>query len=100
MVPGMDFFGFAGERYFFWPLIEFFLRCQYFHIRESDSNKDFYKTFVEKMDIRMKENPDACVLDILPQVTRLVPRLNCLKKWAVDESGQKSILELFKDGEF
>lgn len=74
------------------------LRCQYFHIRSS--HKEFYTAFVEKLEIKMKENPEVSMYDMLPQVTKLVPRLNCLNKYALDNTGEKSILELFRNREF
>jgi len=50
-------------------------RCQYFHIK--NTHKEFFIAFLEKIDIKMKENPSADMFDHIPQVTKLVPRLNC-----------------------
>ena len=48
----------------------------------------------------MKENPDLNMFEQLPQVTKLVPRLNCMRKYSGNTEGDKSIMELFRQGEF
>lgn len=74
------------------------LRCQYFHIR--DSHKEFFTTFIEKFEIRMKENPNVSSLELLTQITKLVPRLSATRKYSNQDNQEKSILELYRTNEF